>query len=241
MTRNKRDYIGNIVSVGNGIKCFMVIKGHYLNTDDSTLKQNGVAIELGIVNDISFNSQRDVAPNYLPGSRNPLSFTKGKRLTSGKISLSVTGRDFIDYFVNELMEHDLVKDKIKSGKLFDLNVNKFGVVSKPVPSEELAPVQFRDKKVTYLDQLPPVDLVFIARADEIKSMAFDDDSDNEILQVTDEFILNAYYKMKLKEVKFLNDNFGISAGSPMADQVLDFIVAGGKENWELVPQQGGTL
>lgn len=236
---SKRDYIGNIVSIGNGVKCFMVIKGMYLNTDDKTLKQNGVAIELGIVNDINYNSQRDVAPNYLPGSRDALSFTKGKRLTSGKISLSVTGRDFIDFFVNELLEDPLVKGKLKAGKLFDLDLNKIGSVSKPTNIDETAPVQFKDKKINYLDQLPPVDLVLIARGDVIKTLDFEDSADENILQVGDDFILNAYFKMKLKDVKFLNDNFGISAGSPMQDQILDFIVAGGKETWDLVPQGSG--
>lgn len=234
---NRRDYIGNVISVGNGIKVFMLIKGQYLNTDDVQLKTTGVAIELGIVNDISMNTNRDIAPNYLPGNRNPLSFGAGKRLTSGRISLSVIGRDFIDFFVNELVEDPILQGKLKKGKLFDLDTNKFGVLTEAVEEDDLAPVQFKDKKVKYLDQLPPVDLIFIGRGDNLDTMALEEDSEEKIFQVTEDFILNAYYKMTLREVKFLNDNFGFSAGAPVQDQVLDFIVTGGKHNWQLIPQK----
>lgn len=235
---SRRDYIGNIVSIGNGIKVFMLIKGHFLNTDDEQLKASGVAIELGIVNDISMNTNRDIAPNYLPGNRNPLSFGCGKRLTSGRISLSVIGRDFIDFVVNELVNDPILAGKLKKGKLFDLDTNKFGILTESVEEDELAPVQFVDKKVQYLDQLPPVDLIFIGRGDNLDSLAKDEDSADRIFQVTEDFILNAYYKMVLREVKFLNDNFGFSAGAPVQDQVLDFIVSGGKQDWTLIPQKG---
>ena len=46
--------------------------------------------------------------------------------------------------------------------------------------------------------------------------------------------MNAFFKMELENVRFLNDSFGISAGSALGDQVLDFIVCGKKKPWEEV-------
>ena len=58
--------------------------------------------------------------------------------------------------------------------------------------------------------------------------------DRELFQIGDNFQFDAIYKLTLEGVKFQNDNFGISAGEAISDQVLDFIVCGAKIPWTLV-------
>lgn len=237
-----RDFIGNSVSVGTGIKVYFFIKGEYIDTTDTTLKDTGVALEVGIVNDIYFQTNRDVSPQYIAGNRNAISFVSGKRLTTGKISFAVIDRDFIDHFVNDLLQKDELKN-LTDTNVF--NTNRFGEITDVSDSTNF----INSKTIEYLDQLPPVDIVLLGSGDLINSMAqvsnFTTSGlssgtdtittvDREIFQIGDNFQFDAIYKLTLEGVKFQNDNFGISAGEAISDQVLDFIVCGAKIPWTLV-------
>ena len=232
-----RDFIGNSVSVGTGIKVFFYIDPQYLNGTTT-----GMAFEVGIMNDIMFETNRDVAPQFISGDRNAISYCSGKRLTSGKISFSVIERDFIDFFVNEFLKGDAVKDLLTNA---DFNTNRFGVetdVNKPSSFLNL------NSEIKYLDQLPPVDIVLVGSAEIVNSMSnvnsfslandpanYGNNSTSEvreIFKIGDNFRMDATLFMKLENVKFLNDSFGISAGSALKDQVLDFIVCGQRHPWK---------
>lgn len=217
-----RNFLGNSISVGNGIKAYFYIKPEYLNasTANSTL-QNGLAFEVGIINDLMCETNRDVAPQFISGNKNAVSYSSGKRLTSGKISFSILDRDFIDYFINDFLKQDKLKGIIKD-TAFD--TNRFGTETNGASTFVV------EKDIEYLDQMPPVDIILIGSAEVINSMA-SNTSDREIFQIGDNFSFDAYFTMKLENVRFLNDGFGITAASPLKDQVLDFIVCGKRIPW----------
>jgi hypothetical protein len=238
MSRQITDFIGNNVSVGNGIKIFFKFRGEDLNTNDVVLKETGVAIEVGIINDVSFSVNRDISPNFLPGDRNAKGFNSGKRLVTGRISFSVMGRDFMDYIINVLLKDPLVANKLNPGKLFEVNGANFGSRTEPVPEGEVPTLYMKDKKLQYLDQLPLVDIIIVGKGDRINSLSGGTEADRTIFNVDKNFKMGAYYQMVLNRVQFLNDNFGFSAGAPVQDQVLDFVVVGSKESWKEVPVNG---
>ena len=216
-----RDFIGNSVSVGTGIKAYFRINGTYLKDGKTSV------FEVGLLNDLIVETNRDVAPQFVAGNRSAISYCSGKRLTSGKVSFAVFEKDFIGYFVSTYVSK---VDGTKIKTFDDFNSNQFGY--------EYDASQSKDKKnflipsdVKYLDQLPPVDIILVGRGDLINSLAL---SGNDVFQIGSNFKMNAFFKMELENVRFLNDSFGISAGSVLIDQVLDFIVCGKKTPWKEV-------
>ena len=231
---NSRDFIGNSVSVGTGIKAYFRIKSDYLQVVSgsggslaSAPASSASVFEVGLLNDIMVETNRDVAPQFVAGSRSAISYCSGKRLTSGKVSFAVFEKDFISYFVSTYVSKGS-GTKIKT--FDDFNSNQFGYeydsAASKVDENFLTP-----SDVKYLDQLPPVDIILVGRGDLINSLAL---SGNDVFQIGDNFKMNAFFKMELENVRFLNDSFGISAGSALGDQVLDFIVCGKKKPWEEV-------
>lgn len=226
-----RDFIGNSVSVGTGIKVYFRIKSEYLY--DTKKKANSTVdsvFEVGLLNDIIVETNRDVAPQFVAGSRSAISYCSGKRLTSGKVSFAVFEKDFISYFVKT---YTLSSNRFNLKNLSEFNSNQFGT---DYDSTEIKKTEnfLKDADIKYLDQLPPVDIIVVGRGDLIDSMKKSSDVKNEIFAINDGFKMNAFFKMELKNVRFLNDSFGISAGSALGDQVLDFIVCGEKLPWKEV-------
>lgn len=244
----ERIFLGNSVSVGTGIKVYFFMKKDYLYANTLPVKNNlngtaidnlssttnpGLAIEVGIVNDIMFETSRDVAPQFISGNKNAVSYSSGKRLTSGKISFSIFNRDFIDFFINDYLKNRDLKNLVKDS-IFD--TNRFGTET------DISDSYIQEASIEYLDQLPPVDIVLVGSGDSVSSM-FSSISDKSgsnsttagsLFQIDENFKLDAIFSMRLNNVKFLNDSFGITAGSPLSDQVLDFIVCGSKEPWKEV-------
>ena len=211
-----RDFIGNSVSVGTGIKAYFRINGTYLKDGKTSV------FEVGLLNDLIVETNRDVAPQFVAGNRSAISYCSGKRLTSGKVSFAVFEKDFIGYFI------DAYKDKINT--FSDFNSNQFGFEYTDDESKKESSFLI-PSDVNYLDQLPPVDIIMVGRGDKINSLAVDG---NDVFKISADFKINAFFKMELKNVRFLNDSFGISAGSSWGDQVLDFIVCGEKLPWREV-------
>ena len=214
-----RDFIGNSVSVGTGIKAYFRINGTYLKDGKTSV------FEAGLLNDLMVETNRDVAPQFVAGNRSAISYCSGKRLTSGKASFAVFEKDFIGYLI------ETYRGKIKT--LSDFNSNQFGFEynSEESKKEENFLTELEAKDIKYLDQLPPVDIIIVGRGDKINSLAVDG---NDVFKISADFKMNAFFKMELKNVRFLNDSFGISAGSVLLDQVLDFIVCGEKLPWREV-------
>ena len=139
-----RDFIGNSVSVGTGIKAYFRINGTYLKDGKTAV------FEVGLLNDLIVETNRDVAPQFVAGNRSAISYCSGKRLTSGKVSFAVFEKDFIGYFI------DAYKDKINT--FSDFNSNQFGFEYTDDESKKESSFLI-PSDVNYLDQLPPVIIV----------------------------------------------------------------------------------
>ena len=69
-----RDFIGNSVSVGTGIKAYFRINGTYLKDGKTAV------FEVGLLNDLIVETNRDVAPQFVAGNRSAPSIVTGKQI-----------------------------------------------------------------------------------------------------------------------------------------------------------------
>lgn len=229
-----RNIKGNSLSIGNGISCFLQIPAEYIdqtaNIPDE-VKTNGIMIDVGTVSDVMYSVQRDASPNYIAGNRNAVGINKGKRLASGRMIFSTFDQDSLYYILNEVVvkygekdESNGIKSMLEKGTYFIYNLSNDKKTIE-VGAGDTATADQTSEVINFLDELPPVNIIFTGIADDV-ARVFAKDKENER-----KFRRNVKYKMELKGVKFLNDSFGISAGAPLADQVVDIMILGGIDPW----------
>lgn len=226
-----REVKGNALSVGNGITCFMRISKDYIDQtiENKDIKDNGITIDMGTVSDVMYSTQRDITPNYVAGNRNPIGANKGKRFSSGRIVFGTFDQDTLNFIINSVVvkygqnetSNNGILNYLQKGSYF---VNEIQEKTMNVTTSNSSAANINNETpITFLDELPPVDLIFTGVADSIAKIF---ETGNQPTGKR-----NVKYKMELKGIKFLNDSFGISAGSPLSDQVVDIMILGGVKQW----------
>lgn len=226
-----RELKGNALSIGNGITCFMRISPDYINqsiTNDD-IKKNGITIDMGTISDVMYSTQRDITPNYVAGNRNPVGANKGKRFSSGRIVFGTFDQDTLNFIINSVVvkydtdssSSDGIINYLQKGSYFVNQIEDKTMLT--TASESNAANLDNSQAITFLDELPPVDLIFTGVADSIAKIFKTGEAPTGKR--------NVKYKMELKGIKFLNDSFGISAGAPLSDQVVDIMILGGIKQW----------
>ena len=229
---------GMPLSVGAGLKAFAKIKKEYLSDEvsellksDTEVKNEYAVIELGVLSDIAYKTNREITANYLPGSRNPVGFNTGKRITIGQILFKTFDRDAISYITNNLkfIGKDDKGDRTVSGESPTFNYGANSFVNKALYEQEALiaeKAELKTEHLCYMDELPIMDIHIVGIADSVQSLTLDNDT------TTDKFKKNQTYQLILHGVKFRSDNFGISAGAPLADQQFDVYIVKGVTPWK---------
>lgn len=225
---------GNSLSIGNGISCFIQISPEHINKEadiPDEIKTNGIMIDIGTISNVLYSVQRDVSPNYIAGNRNAVGINKGKRLSTGRIIFSTFDQDSLYYILNEVVTKygtsqstGGIKSMLEKGTYFQYNLST-DKKSIDVGTGTTATADQDAQEIRFLDELPPVNIIFTGIADDVARVFAKDYEDKR------KFRRNVRYKMELNGVKFLGDSFGIAAGSPLSDQVVDIMILGNIKPW----------
>lgn len=237
LDEERRELVANPISIGDGLTVLMQIAKKYITRrpEDADKKVN---IKLGEVSNISYQMQRKTTADYVPGRRDPHSFSRGHILGNGRMICPLLDRELITFIFKELQEN------AKDSNLFEFTESDFTFGS-PFEVEEQTkqaitdnrnglvggtnPIFARRKEYIYLDDIPVFDIRILTTADGVKNV-------NEVGDTTAEgkdfFTTGNIYELKLNRMKFLSDSSGSDAVNPIKNQVVDFLILGESTGWK---------
>lgn len=237
LDEERRELVANPISIGDGLTVLMQLSKKYItgDPDDNNLKVN---IKIGEVQNISYQLQRKTTADYVPGRKDPNSFSRGHILGNGRMVCPMLDRELITFIFKE------IKANVSSSKLFDMTEadyafgNPFEVdeQSKETITDEkehlvggTSPLFIRQKEYIYLDDIPNFDLRIIARADAVKNVQLLGGSQKDGY---DSFEVDRIYENKLQNIQFIGDSSGADAVNPIKNQTVDFLILGNASGWK---------
>lgn len=237
LDEERRELVANPISVGDGLTVLMQISKKYITgrPEDSGIKVN---INLGEIQNITYQMQRKTTADYVPGRKDPHSFSRGHILGNGRMVCPLLDRELISFIFKE------IKDNVPDSKIFDMVESDFTFgMPFEVQEEETEiitddkselvggtnAVFVRGKTYIYLDDVPNFDLRIICRADSVKNVIALGETSGEGI---DSFEVGNIYENKIRNVQFINDSSGADAVNPIKNQVVDFLILGNTTGWK---------
>ncbi|MGL5717045.1 MAG: hypothetical protein ACRCX2_28775 [Paraclostridium sp.] len=219
-----RDYaLGKILCKGSGLKAYLEIKlskGEYGNKEFKTFRY-----ELGSLQSIMAQSNRQTSWNYVAGRSNPVGVNKGLRNVYGSVTFQQMDAGVLYHMFQDVKKWNAEKTGLTDSSLEGFSFTDFSLAEADAPllstaAEDLN-IKLHQSELISLDDLPPVDLVVIGSADEI-------DPSTGIYEV------NNTYMFRAKKVVFMSETFGMSAGAPLHNVATQVLILGGIDPWEVV-------
>lgn len=237
LDEERRELVANPISIGDGLTVLMQISKKYI-TGNPADKDYKVNINLGEVQNISYQMQRKTTADYVPGRKDPHAFSRGHILGNGRMVCPLLDRELISFIFQEISTNvpdakifDMVESNFTFGNPFEVEEEETGVITddKNELVGGLNPVFSRGKTYMYLDDVPNFDLRIIARADSVKNVIAMGDTSGEGI---DSFEVGNIYENRIRNVQFINDSSGADAVEPIKNQIVDFLILGMATGWK---------
>jgi len=186
---------------------------HYSSFAGADIKVSFGHIQAGELQAISYAIQREKAPNYVLGNKNPVSFSRGKRGIAGSLVFQVKdGHPLLEYLGvyaegGVVPAPQFLSDKTEYRPTSDTAVSALDVTAATAAGgfidEDTGSVQFGASYETsaawYVDQLPPFDVTITAVNEYGQSMV-----------------------MRIIGVEILNEGYGISVDDIVSEQQMTY-------------------
>lgn len=213
--------MGNVICKGMGLKVYFRIP--LTRRVNGILESKTFTYEVGSIQQVLTEANRQVSANYIAGRKNPVGTNKGIRSTYGTITFTQLDCGFINTILKDVKKWDEEREHLEAASLEgfsfeNFSFNEFNKELMSGPKEKMT-VNVYESDVIMLDDLPPVDIIIVGSADNI-----DPDSGK--------FEINKQYVFKCLKTVFLSETFGISAGGPLHNVATKCIFLGGVEPWQ---------
>lgn len=237
LDEERRELVANPISIGDGLTVLMELSKKYItgNPEDDNLKVN---IKIGEIQNISYQLQRKTTADYVPGRKDPNSFSRGHILGNGRMVCPLLDRELITFVFEEIKKgsgsaktFDMVEADYAFGDPFEVDEQSKETITDK--KEHLvggsSSLFVRQKEYMYLDDIPNFDLRIIARADAVRNVQVIGSSQKDGY---DAFEVDKIYENKLKNVQFIGDSGGADAVNPIKNQTVDFLILGNAPGWK---------
>lgn len=221
---------GKILCKGSGLKVYFQLT---LNKRvNGKMEYKTFTYEVGTVQQILSETNRQTSWNFVAGRRNAVSVNKGLRNSYGTITFAQMDQGQIYAFLEDVRKWSANREYLEPGNLqgfsftdYTFNEQDAALISGPSETQD---INVYIDEVVMLDDLPPVDIIVLGAADQI---------DEELGQ----YDINKTYMFKCLKTTFLSETFGISAGAPLHNVATKVLFLGGIEPWRQVDEEDLAL
>lgn len=221
-------YTGNVLCKGMGLKVYFQLP--LTKKVDGVTQTKVFTYEVGVLQQILAEVNRQTSWNYVAGRKNPVGVNKGLRNTYGTITFTQ-----LDAGIINAMFHDIKKWNSEKTGLLDASLDGFSFENFSFKEEDAALIggateilntRVYENDVVQLDDLPPVDIIVLGTTDNIDPSA-------GLLEFNEQYIF------KCLKTTFLSETFGITAGAPLHNVATKCLILGGVEPWRKVEESDG--
>lgn len=215
--------LGKVLCKGSGLKAYLEItlqKGEYGNKEYKRFRY-----EIGSLQSITSQANRQVSHNYVAGRSNPVGTNKGLRTVYGNIVFQQLDAGILYNMFSDIKKWNAEKNKLEEASLEGYTFDDYTIAEENAAllgsaKEDLEIKLYKNEPLSILD-LPPVDIVILGSADNI---------DPE----SGKYDVNKTYKFEANGVVFLSETFGITAGAPLHNVATQVLILKGIKPWEEV-------
>lgn len=213
----------NATSIGNGVMVYAEIK-----KDGET----PVLFELGTLKDIKFQSERQTGSVTRNGSDRVQKHQRGIRMSAGAMVLATIGKRAISAIKESL--GDKVSDNLMS-ELLPAESMGPGVLDiggeTTIDEESIVPANTDGLSLV---DLPPLDIVIIAKADIVSQLGILNEQEGIALKANLDYVegYNQLIEKRISGLKFSSDGSGANSMSGFDDQKAQFMVFGKVQPWK---------
>lgn len=225
---NNRKPLGRVLCKGSGLKVFCEIKLSR-QLPDKEKETKVFRYNLGSLQKISAECNRQTAFNYVAGRANAAGVLKGIRNSYGEIVFEQMDANIIHRMFKDVKKFNKETERLTETTLDSFSFDDYTLLETDAPligsAEENPRVKLYENEVVMLDDLPPIDIIVIGYADQIDSV------NNEVYEVGNT------YEFRLNKVTFMSETFGISPGSPLHNVATKVLILGGLKPWHKIAGQ----
>lgn len=211
---------GNILCKGSGLKVYFQLP--LTKTVDGVSETKVFTYEVGTLQQILGEVNRQSSWNYVAGRKNPVGVNKGLRNTYGTVTFTQLDAGIINAILEDVKKWNSERTGLTDASLEGFSFQNFTFNEQDAAliggATEVLNVNVYDEDVVLLDDLPPLDIIVVGTADDIDPS-------------TGKYEVNQQYIFKCLKTTFMSETFGVSAGAPLHNVATKCLFLGGIEPW----------
>lgn len=222
----KTQLIGRVLCKGSGLRVYCEITLNRENGNETEYKR--FRYNLGSLQKISAEINRQTAFNYVAGRSTPAGVLKGIRSTYGEITFESMDAGILYNMFADIKKFNYETEQLESTSLEGFSFDDYSLAESNASlisgAQEAININLYQKEIVALDDLPPIDIIVTGYAEQIDP-------------TTGIYKKGQTYQFKLKDVVFLSETFGISPGAPLHNVATKVLILGGIEPWKEITNE----